>query len=576
MMMLMAACSGDSSTGPSPDDSAVASVTVTPASVALMVRDTTTLSASAKTSSGATVTGSPVTWASSDTTIATVSATGLVTAVRAGSVQITASAGGKSGKASATVNAIPVDQIVVPAVPEITVRGTHQLSAVLLGAKGDTLTGRSVVWQTSDTTVARVDMAGSVIAVGAGTATLTATSEGKQGSTALMVKPRALAIKGLYTQFERPGWPNGYYPGEMIKEFHTQDQWIPSLGFVKDEIARQLDAIKALGVNTLTFELRSSDPKWEPYAFPSCNVSPGIGLLFPQPPSADLDNLVAFMDLAHQKGFKFMLRLTNTRMDAQYRAESAVWLGSILNRVKTHPALELVLFEGDVRHDDSNGDGVNDRCGGQAEPPLNRGPDMPAAQYVQWAIGYAMSLGLPARKLSAQGIIGAYVVDMELGAGGWNHQDARQWHPLRVMKTIFERLNIPDDQRTYAVSFYQQDKCFAAAGYPCTDMPAADWAEETLLRAWSKIGFDSRARFVAVEFGVYNDFPAGWNSDKALEHGVHVMRKYGLDGGNFWRWTNYTDEEDANPTVTYPIKWRGATYRYTPAAEVMRRVYSQP
>lgn len=576
-VLLPLACDGGagSPTNPNPDDSSVASVTVSPASVALTVGDTTTVSASARTATGAAVTGRPVTWASSDTSIATVTGAGLVTARDVGSVQITATVDGRSGNTSVTVNAIPVAQVVVPAIPEITVRGTHQLNAVLLGARGDTLTGRTMTWQSSDTTVARIDAAGSIIAVGAGTATITASSEGKQGAAVLTVKPRELAIKGLYTQFERRGFPNGYYSGEAIKDFQIQDRFVPSLGLVKDELASQLDAIRSLGVNTITFELRSADPVWEERAYPSCNVSPATGLLFPRPPAADLNNLVAFLDLAQNKGLKVMLRLVNNRMDEQYREGSAEWLGSILNRIKSHPALELVLFEGDERTVDANGDGVKDSCGGLAEPPLYLGPDRPGARYVEWAIGYAMSLGLPARKLSAQAVLGTYVVEMELGAGA-NAQDRHLWHPLGVMKTIFERLNIPEDQRTYAISFYQSNKCYIAAGYSCTDLPPAAWAEETLLRAWSKIGYRSQSRIVAVEYGAVTPYAAGWNADRALEAGVALMRKYGLEGGGFWRWTNFTDAEDADPETPYSIKWRGMEYRYTPAADVMRRVYNQP
>lgn len=575
--LLLPACGGGSATdpGPGPQDSAVASVLVTPAAVTLTVGDTATLSAVARNASGSTLTGATMTWASSDSTVATVSATGRATARRAGSAQITASAGGKSGSASVTVNAIPVDRITVSAIPEITVRGTHQASAVLLGARGDTLRGRSIAWQTSDTTVARIDDVGSVIAIRAGTVTLTATSEGKQGSTTLTVKHRSLAITGLYTQFERRGFPNGYYSGDAIKEFQGRDPWIESLGLVKEEIGRQLDAIRALGVNTITFELRSADPTLENRVYPSCNVSPSTGLLFPQPPAAEIENLAGFFDLVQSKGMKVMLRLVNNRMDEEHRGASTIWLGSILGRIRGHPALDLVLFEGDELHADSDGDGTKDSCGNLAEPPLYLGPDRPVARYVEWAIGYAMGLGFPARQLSAQAVVGVYVVDMELGAG-LNAQDQHQWHPLGVMRRIFDRLGVPDDQRTYAISFYQSNRCLYSAGYPCTDLEPGAWAEESLLRAWRQVGYRSAARMVAVEYGSVTPFTPGWNTDRALENAVESMRSFGLEGGSFWRWVNFTDDEDADPQTPYSIKWRGTDYRYTPAAEVMRRLYVRP
>jgi hypothetical protein len=474
-----------------------------------------------------------------------------------------------------SVNPAVATVSVAAANASVVVRSIVQASAVTKDASGNVLSGRTVAWTSTDTSVLRVDSTGSFVAVRSGTAQVTATSEGKLGSVTITVQPGLLAYRGLFTQFERRGFPNGYYPGDAIREFQTTDFLVPSLGLVKAEIASQLDAMVALGVNTITFELRSADSVLVLRAYPDCNVSPSTGLLFPRPPSAHLDNLVAFFDLAQAHGVKILFRLVNNRMDAAYRAESQVWLDSILNRVKSHPALELVLFEGDQRHLDSNGDGTPDECGGLAEPPLNRGPDRPVAQYVQWAIGHAMSLGIPSRKLSAQAVIGAFVVDMELGAGA-NFQDSRQWHNLGVMKTIFDRLSVPDDQRTYAVSFYQGTKCRLAAAFPCTDAAPATWAEETLVRAWSRIGYRSRARMVAVEWGSVTPFSSGWNTDQAITVGASLMRQYGVSGGSFWRWTSFTNAEDADPNTPYAIKWRGTAYNYTPAWAALKQAYAQP
>jgi hypothetical protein len=83
----------------------VASVVVTPATNSLTVGGTVQLSASTRDANGATLTGRVVTWSSSNTTFATVSATGRVNALAAGPVTITASSEGKSGTASVTVTA---------------------------------------------------------------------------------------------------------------------------------------------------------------------------------------------------------------------------------------------------------------------------------------------------------------------------------------------------------------------------------------------------------------------------------------------------------------------------------------
>ena len=66
---------------------------------------------------------------------------------------------------------------------------TIQLTATLRDARGNVLTGRAVSWSSSNTFVVTVTSAGVLSTVGAGTATITATSEGKTGTTVVMVNP---------------------------------------------------------------------------------------------------------------------------------------------------------------------------------------------------------------------------------------------------------------------------------------------------------------------------------------------------------------------------------------------------
>jgi len=83
----------------------VASVTVSPASASVTIGGTTQLTATLKDASGNLLTGRVVTWVSSAPTVATVTGTGLVSGVTAGSATITATSGGKSGSAGVTVTA---------------------------------------------------------------------------------------------------------------------------------------------------------------------------------------------------------------------------------------------------------------------------------------------------------------------------------------------------------------------------------------------------------------------------------------------------------------------------------------
>lgn len=111
--LIVAACSDGSGVV---DGRVVARVEVSPAAQNVEVGDTLRLSAAARDGSGDLITGVPVAWASADTTKATVSVSGLVTGRAPGLVQITASAGGKTG--SANVQVI-VTEVVAPVIARL-------------------------------------------------------------------------------------------------------------------------------------------------------------------------------------------------------------------------------------------------------------------------------------------------------------------------------------------------------------------------------------------------------------------------------------------------------------------------
>jgi trimeric autotransporter adhesin len=83
----------------------VSTVSVTPADTTVRVGNTVQLTATLRAANNAVLTGRPVTWASSDTTIARVSGSGLVTGVAASAqfVTITATSEGRSGNARVIV-----------------------------------------------------------------------------------------------------------------------------------------------------------------------------------------------------------------------------------------------------------------------------------------------------------------------------------------------------------------------------------------------------------------------------------------------------------------------------------------
>jgi len=82
----------------------VASVTLSPSDVELTLGDTLRLVATARDSAGSVLTGRPVVWASSDVNAVTVSSTGLLTALSAGTSTVTATVAGFPGWAAVRVN----------------------------------------------------------------------------------------------------------------------------------------------------------------------------------------------------------------------------------------------------------------------------------------------------------------------------------------------------------------------------------------------------------------------------------------------------------------------------------------
>jgi uncharacterized protein YjdB len=120
----------------------VATVTVTPTPSTINVAATVQLAAALKDAGANVLTGRVVTWGSSNTALATVSSTGLVTGVAAGGpVTITATSEGISGTAAVTVTLVPVATVTVtPATPIVFVAATLQLTATTKDASSNVLT----------------------------------------------------------------------------------------------------------------------------------------------------------------------------------------------------------------------------------------------------------------------------------------------------------------------------------------------------------------------------------------------------------------------------------------------------
>ncbi|WP_165369746.1 Ig-like domain-containing protein [Bifidobacterium pseudolongum] len=145
-----------------------------------------------------------VSWKSSNTSVATVDASGKVTAVAAGSATITASAGGKSSTVTVTVKG---DDPVIP-VQSVSISGTGVSggkATINVGAGLDltatvspsNATDRTVTWISSDDSIATVSSTGAVRGVKAGMAVIMATVGGKSSSVIVTVKEAGPVLQSV-------------------------------------------------------------------------------------------------------------------------------------------------------------------------------------------------------------------------------------------------------------------------------------------------------------------------------------------------------------------------------------------
>ena len=162
----------------------VASIALELAATAVAVGDTVRVSGTPKDAQGQAL-HRPVTWTSSNTTLATVDETGLVTGVGIGTVTISGSAGGKRGDVVLEVQAA-ASLVTISSGAEgnqpLMIGGTRQLTADVKDAAGNVLDHVMVRWTSNAPGIVTVDDNGLVTGVARGTATITATCQHVTGS----------------------------------------------------------------------------------------------------------------------------------------------------------------------------------------------------------------------------------------------------------------------------------------------------------------------------------------------------------------------------------------------------------
>lgn len=180
-------------------DASLYSLTLTGPTNPILIGGTAQLAATGKDSSNAPVAIRAITYTSSNPNIVTVSSTGLVTGIAAGTATISAegiTVAAAQASISITVVPVPVASVVIapPADTILHQRFPKQLVASARDSAGNVLQ-RPITWATSDVDVATLDPFGLATATyRQGPVTITASSGGKSGSVRLYV----VSDSGLY------------------------------------------------------------------------------------------------------------------------------------------------------------------------------------------------------------------------------------------------------------------------------------------------------------------------------------------------------------------------------------------
>jgi uncharacterized protein YjdB len=177
------------------DPTPVATVQVFPPADSVRVGGTRQLEVRAFDAANNSLSGRRVIYHSNFPNIATVDTGGVVRGVSPGTVLISATVEGKVGTSTWKV-ITSVDRVAIaPLSADIPLGSNRQLAANVLDAEGNAISGRPIVWSSSNSTVATVSVSGLVSAVALGTATITATVEGKSGSATITVVDPVASVR---------------------------------------------------------------------------------------------------------------------------------------------------------------------------------------------------------------------------------------------------------------------------------------------------------------------------------------------------------------------------------------------
>ena len=146
---------------------------------------------------GQVFTGLGITWSTDSAAIATVDASGVVTAGAPGTTTVTAAAEGQSATASVSVD--PVFQVasleITPAFATVAVGDSVQLGLIARNLRGETVDGRLVEWASAAPSLATVSADGVVRGQSPGEAIVTATADGLSAEAHVTVLPPLISAR---------------------------------------------------------------------------------------------------------------------------------------------------------------------------------------------------------------------------------------------------------------------------------------------------------------------------------------------------------------------------------------------
>ena len=198
--LLLVACGDDGTTPtgpPTPTIPVATSIALSTTSLNLTsLGQKQQLTATVKDQNGATVSGTTVTWATTEPGVATVSSAGLVTSIGNGTGAIIAVYGSISATASVSVTAqVPATiELSDTLVSFVSLGDTATLRAQAKDASGENISVANFIWISADETIASVSADGLITAVSNGTTSITATAGPASAAAATSIQQDAASI----------------------------------------------------------------------------------------------------------------------------------------------------------------------------------------------------------------------------------------------------------------------------------------------------------------------------------------------------------------------------------------------